>query len=74
MRVWLICMRWGLIAAIAVLLGASAAEAAQTVRLPDALTVPDNLDCRQTFASYGPTGIPSWTVGDRDHRRGSGTR
>ena len=55
-------VRWGLIAVIAVLVGASAAHAA---KLPDALTIPDNLDCRQTFASYGPTGIPSWTVGDR---------
>ncbi len=57
-------VRWGLIAVIAVLVGASAAYAAQ---LPNALTITDNLDCRQTFASYGPTGIPSWTVADRGH-------
>lgn len=42
-----------------------AAPAAAAATLPDALTIPDNLDCRQTFADYGPTGTPSWTVADR---------
>jgi hypothetical protein len=59
-------MRNGLVASIVLLLAASSAQAAP---LPDKLTIPDNLDCRQTFASYGPTGIPSWNIGDRGRLR-----
>jgi hypothetical protein len=52
--------------AIGWLLLASAASAAQ---LPNDLSIPNNYDCRQTFADYGPTGIPSWVVADRGHLR-----
>ena len=59
-------MRPVLIVLLLTLLGAPAARAAG---LPDDLTIPDNFDCRQTFANYGPTGMPSWVVADRGRLR-----
>lgn len=44
------------------LLGAASANAAT---VPGDLTIGDAYSCRQTFANYGPTGIPSWVVADR---------
>ncbi|MCW2966285.1 MAG: hypothetical protein JWM71_57 [Solirubrobacteraceae bacterium] len=52
------------LALLAVLAGVPAATAG-AAKLPNDLSVPDTYDCRQTFANYGPTGIPSWVVADR---------
>lgn len=49
---------------LALLLAAPGVAAA---KLPGGLTIPQDLDCRQTFASYGPTGSTEFNVVPRGH-------
>jgi hypothetical protein len=55
------------VAAVAAAVSLMAAASAAHAKPPDRLTIPDNYDCRQTFANYGPFGMPSWVIGDRGH-------
>jgi hypothetical protein len=44
-----------------------AAPGVAAAKLPDGLTIPDNLDCRQTFFYAAPTPGSGWAVADRGH-------